>query len=191
MSDRLYLSCRVQGFNDSNMLRHFGKMLAQFPYSKLAQRGSVLRVYALEHVEPPVVEREFAAGADASALVAIAREFARADCCVEVDAAWDLWQFDGDWKLRPAAVTLSCFGPEFEQERDDHLRIDFGLDSRFLPNPGIEGWARMGQSNLRSLVHLVGEIEKALPLERRQLWSESGVNFAELLRETVRGSEVP
>jgi len=49
MSDRLYLSCWVQGFSDSNLLRHFGKMLDVFPFSKLSKTGPVLRVYAISY----------------------------------------------------------------------------------------------------------------------------------------------
>lgn len=167
------------------MLRHFEKMLAVFPFSKLAERGPVLRVYVIEHAEPPAVEREFAPGVSKADMMAVAREFTQPDCCVEIDAAWDLWQYDGDWRLRPAVVTLSCFGPGFESGNGEQLRIDFGLESRFLPEKQIEGSLRMGQSNLRSLLHLVSEVEKALPLESRQLWSESGANFADLLAQMV------
>ena len=35
--DRLYLSCWIPVFNESNMLRHFGRKLSLFPYSKLAK----------------------------------------------------------------------------------------------------------------------------------------------------------
>lgn len=185
MSDRLYLSCWVQGFSDSNMLRHFGKLLECFPFSKLAQRGPVLRVYAMEYAEPPAVERPFDTGIDVADTISAARDFAQPDSCIELDAAWDLWQFDAEWKLRPAAVTLSCFGSSFEHESRDNLRIDFGLDSKFLPSEEIEGSLRVQRSNLQSLLHLVGEIEKSLPLERRLLWSESGANFAEEVEKAL------
>ncbi len=185
MSDRLYFSCSVRGLNDTNMLRYFEKFLSEFPFSKLAARGPVLRVYAIQHAEPPVMEREFELGAAAVHIIAVAREFAHPDCCVEIDAAWDLWQYHGEWKLQPAAVTLACYGPSFDDDEAGQLSIDFGLDALFLPNPSIEGSLRMGQSNLRSLLHLVGEIEKALPLESRRLWSESGANFAEVLTHSL------
>ena len=134
MSDRLYLSCWIAGFNASNMLRHFGRMLALFPYSKLAKRGPVVRVYALEHTEPPLFEREFVPGADPKDLLESAREFMLDDCTTEVDAAWDLWDHNGtEWKLAPVSVTLFCFGPSFDNELGDQLRIEFGLDARFLP----------------------------------------------------------
>jgi hypothetical protein len=185
MSDRLYLSCWVRGFNETNMLRHFGKMLELFPSSKLAQRGPVLRVYALEYAEPPLLERSFDPGAEAAEVIGAARDFVQPDCSVEIDGFWDLWQYDAEWKLRPAAVTLTCFGSSFDRDNDDHLRIDFGLEDKFLPLAGVEGALRMGQSNLRSLLHLVGEIERTLPLDRRVVWSESGANFAELLAQAV------
>ena len=185
MSDRLCLSCWIHGYGGSNMLRHFGKLLALFPFSKLAARGPVLRVYAIEHAEPPLFEREFPAATTEDLILDAAREFTHEDCAIEVDGFWDLWQRvlqnGGEWKLAPAGVTLACFGPEFENESGDHLRIDFGLDALFLPQPDISGAPRMVQSNVRSLLHLVSGMEGAFNLERRQLWSESGANFAEVL----------
>jgi len=166
-------------------------MLELFPHSKLAKRGPVLRIYAIEHTEPPLFEREFPLGVEPGVILNAAREFAHHDCTCEVDTVWDLWQFDDDgWKLKPAAVTLACFGPEFEHDPPDHLRIEFGNDARFLPMPGIQGGLRMGQSNLRSLLHLVGELERGLGLERRQLWSESGANFAEVLSQAITALHV-
>ncbi len=146
MSDRLYLSCWIPGYDESNMLRHFARMLGLFPYSKLAKRGPILRIYALEHTEPPLFEREFTPEADAKDVLEAAREFMHDDSAAEVDAAWDLWDHDGtEWKLAPVPVTISCFGPAFDNELGDQLRIEFGLDSRFLPKPGIEGAYRTGQ----------------------------------------------
>lgn len=171
------------------MLKHFEKVLQAFPYSKLATRGPVLRVRAVEMAEPPLIEREFPKDATGE-LIRASAEFTHEDCCVEVDALWDLWQYDGEWKLAPSATGLFCFGPDFENETGDHLRIEFGLDSRFLPMEGVEGSLRMGQSNLRSLLHLVSDIERALPVEKRRMWSESGVNFAEVLAETVQRMDV-
>ncbi len=194
MSDRLYLSCWLRGFSENSMLRHFETLLTLFPFSKLAARGPVLRVYAIALSEPPLLEREFAhtgpKAAMVESMVAAAREFLNADCCLEVDAVWDLWQWSGEWKLAPAAVTILCFGPGFENDAGDHLRIEFGPDFRFLPIEGVEGSLRMGRSNLLSLLHLVGDIERALPVQRRRIWSESGANFAELLAETVARLEV-
>jgi hypothetical protein len=190
MSDRLYLSCWVQSYSAFTMLRHYGKLLETFPFSKLSERPQTLRVHAVSHSEPPIVEKPFEPNIGPSELLDAARDFTAGDCSVDIESAWDLWQFDGDWKLMPAPVTISCFGPEFEQDSDDHLRIDFGLDSKFLPMPGVEGALRMQQSNIRSLLHLVTQIEQALPLSRRQLWSESGANFAEILAKAVQSFSI-
>lgn len=194
MSDRLYLSCWLRGFSESGMPRHFETLLGLFPFSKLAARGPLLGVYAVAMSEPPLLEREFAPGgppaALAAAIVEAALEFLETDCCLDVEATWDLWQWNGEWKLAPAAVTILCFAPGFESDSGDHLRIEFGPDFRFLPMEGVEGSLRMGRSNVLSLLHLVGDIERALPVARRRIWSESGTNFAELLADTVARLEV-
>jgi len=191
VSDRLYLSCwlrpsdQIGGFDQTNLLRQFGTMLELFPFSKLARRGPLLRIYAIEHAEPPLFEREFPIGAKPDAILAAASEFAKEDCTCQVETFWDLWERDEDWRLGPASITLACFGPDFENEHDDDLRIEFGLDARFLPQPWVAGSPRMVQSNIRSLLHLVGDLERALDLERRQVWSESGANFAEVLKQAL------
>jgi hypothetical protein len=185
--DRLYFSCRLRGTGESQMLQQFGKLLGVFPFSKLAKRGPALRIYAIQLVEPPLFEREFPVETDVDAMLDAMRDFLRADCACEIDTFWDLWQYDGDWKLRPAPLTLACYGPDFESEHGDHLRIEFGRDALFLPNAGVEGSLRMGQSNLKSLLHLVGDLERVLDIESRQVWSESGANFADVVR-TALGS---
>jgi hypothetical protein len=48
MPERLYLSLWIRGFEGRNMLRHFGAMLRQFPFSRLRPGLDTLRVYALE-----------------------------------------------------------------------------------------------------------------------------------------------
>jgi hypothetical protein len=191
MPDRLYLSCWIAGYNPSNMLRHFGRMLSLFPFSKLAKRGPIVRLYAVEHVEPSLFEQEFALATEPKTLLDSIREFSPDDCAIEIDAFWDLWDHNGEeWKLSPISVTLAAFGPHFDNELQDNLRIEFGLDSRFLPSPGLEGALRIGQSNIRSLLHLVEEIDRVLKPERRILWSESGANFADVLRHTLGGINV-
>ena len=186
MPDRLYFSCRIQGASEANTLRQFGKMLRVFPFSKLAKRGPVQRIYAIQHVEPPLIEREFPVSSDTDGttteMLDAAGELLHADCACEIDTFWDLWQYDSEWKLRPAPVTLVCFGVEFENDTQDHLRIEFGPDAIFLPMAGVGGSLRLGQSNLKSLLHLVSDLERVLDLETRQVWSESGANFADVLK---------
>jgi hypothetical protein len=191
VSDRLYFSCWVKDNRTQPVLHQFQKMLENFPFSKLAKRGPVMRVYVLEHTEPPLLEREFPIGVTLEPIMNSAREFMHADCACEIDATWDLWDYDASrgqndaWKLSPVQVTLACYGPDFDNEIGDQLRIEFGPDARFLPTAGVEGSLRMGQSNLKSLLHLVSELERHLSVERRQVWSESGANFAEVLKQAV------
>ncbi|HEV8147654.1 MAG TPA: hypothetical protein VGP79_14790 [Bryobacteraceae bacterium] len=191
MPDRLYLSIWLRP-NGADRLRQLERLLERFPFSKLAKRGPVLRVYAIEHAEPPLIEREFPLGTEPAVVLNAAREFAADDCCTLIDAFWDLWQLEvgesRDWKLGPAPVTLLCFGPEFENESGDHLRIDFGLDARFLPQKGAD--TRVVQENIRSLLHLVGDVDRVLAPDRRTLWSESGANFAEVLASTLTALDV-
>ncbi len=175
-------------------------MMEPFPFSKLAKRGPVLRVYAIEHIEPPLFEREFSVGTEIDPILEAAREFMAPDCACEVDTYWDLWRYfsgasagaaqggepsQGDWKLAPATVTLACFGPDYANEHGDQLRIEFGPDAQFVPSSSVEGSVRMVQSNLKSLLHLVGDLERALDLEKRQVWSESGANFADVLKRAL------
>jgi hypothetical protein len=184
MADRLFLSCWLKREKKAE-LRQFEKMLRLFPFSRLAKRGPELRVYAIAHAEPPLFERDFPPGTLPEAMVEAASEFMHEDCACEIDAAWDLMQFDREWKLAPSLVTLICLGPDFENELGDHLRIEFGIDALFLPDPQISGSTRMSQSNLKSLVHLIREIETGLDLDRRQLWSESGLSPVDLISQAL------
>ncbi len=186
MADRLYLSYWIHGFTPMSMFKHYHKMLALFPFSKLRRSDSVFRVYAIEYSESPLVELPVAAPVSAQSVLEAASEFQSIDACYELDCAWDLWRWDQDWKLAPSRVTLSCFGPEFSLETDENLRIDFGLDEQFLPGTGGAEGMRMVRANIQSLLRLVHELDDVLNMDRRQLWSESGENFAQRLESTLR-----
>lgn len=199
MPDRLYLSLWLRGFSPMNMLRHYEKALALFPFSKLAKAESALRVYAVEYAEPPAFEEPFLAPVDPAAVVERAKRFLNADSCYEFDAAWDLWRWDPDarvdtlpgsaWQLAPSKVTISCFGPEFERDSDENLRYDFGADTIFLPVPAAPEGMPMVRANVQSLLRLVHDLDDQLAVERRLLWSESGENFADKLREALHPAE--
>jgi hypothetical protein len=116
------------------------------------------------------------------------------DVAQRVESFWDLWQFiDGDWALAPARVALICQGPEFDNTTgqavadQEQLRIEFGVDINYLPQPEIAGSARMTESNLRSLLRLVHELDSTLPVKGRKLETESGENFAERLQHFAAG----
>lgn len=182
MADQLYLSLWLGGFTAHNMLRHYEKLLKLFPFSKLAQSPSLFKVLAIEYSEPPVFETALMPPIVPEKVTEAAREFAAPDSCYRLETWWDLWQYDGDWRILPARVTLACMGPEFEKDFGDNLRIEFGIDSHFLPQPDLPDNFRMTQSNIKSLLTLVHDVDDALLVERRQLWTESGENFAEKLQ---------
>ncbi len=191
MADQLYLSLWLNGFNQVNMLRHYEKLLTLFPVSVLTQGPSTLRILAVSYSEPALLERAFAPPLDVSEVLAAARDFQNADVCYRLETWWDIWQYGHDWKLAPAAVTLCCFGPEFEQDLGDDLRVELGIDAQFLPRPnGGESYVMM-QSNIKSLLKLVHDAEEKLGVSRRQLWTESGENFAERLKSELPDAPRP
>ncbi len=185
MPDQLYLSCWLRGFSANNMLRHFERLLRLFPHSRLAP-GATLRLRAVDLAEPELLERRFPDAARVEEILAAAQEFRHPDIAAEVETAWDLWQLRDEWRLTPAPARLSCFGPRFESEAGEHLRVDFGLDSHFLPQPEYPEGLKMVRSNITSLLRLVRSLDEGLAIERRQLWSESGENFAERLQSALR-----
>jgi hypothetical protein len=195
MPDRLYLSAWLRGFTATNMLRHYEKALQLFPFSQLSESPSMLRVFAVAYNEPVLYEEVLAPPVDVAVVMERAREFLNADVCYELETAWDLLRCekqDGvdcsaeDWKLAPAKVLITCFGPDFEHDGDEQLRIDFGLDSAFLPAQGQAAGMAMIRSNIQSLLRLVHDVDDRLPVERRSLWSESGENFAQKLQSALQ-----
>jgi hypothetical protein len=168
------------------MLRHFEKLLKLFPYSKLADVGAILRVNAISDSEPALLETMFDQPVDIEAILNLASPLVGSDCAVLVETFWDLWKFDGkDWKVGPVRTTLACFGPAYEKDDPDHLRIEFGVDTHFLPQPKLPDHLVMARSNIRSLLHLVQQIDNALSPDSRALWVETGENFAEKLQEAL------
>ncbi len=185
MPDRLYLSLWVRDFRPDQMTARFGQLLGAFPFSRLRPGISLLRVQALGEGEPPVLEHAFAAPPDIQEVLKMAGEFSHPDCALVAEGWWDLWRWEGQWRLLPSRAALACFGPLFDNEVGDHLRVELGPDRQFLPAANLPQAARIARSNLRSVVRLAEDIQRALPVEQRRLWSESGENFAELVEAAL------
>jgi len=210
MADQLFLSYWLRNYNDTTMLRNYEKLLRLFPFSKLTRQPSTFKVMAVDANEPVVAEVPYSPPVPIEAILGVAKDFQNADSCYRLETWWDLWQFEDQWKLAPARVALCCFGPEFNQSpsgtpvpRDasrtpviefpgDHdagigcaLEIEFGLDAHFLPQPDLPDSPRLIESNIKSLLKLVHDLDDALPVETRRLWSESGENFAEKLHQAL------
>jgi hypothetical protein len=184
MADQLYLSFWVRGYSEGNMLGHFERLLGAFPFSA-AQPVSILRVYAIEFTEPPQFELSFDGKPGAGEIVRAASQFLNADSAYLVSGFWDLWQRESGWQLTPTGVVLGCRGPAFENEVGDHLRIELGLDTQFLPEPGRSLVETRVKSNIQSVLRLSRELEATLQVEKRRLWTESGENFADRLRDVL------
>jgi hypothetical protein len=178
----------------ANRLKQFEKLLRMFPFSQREQGQSAVSILAVSTAEPPLLERAMNGPVDVAEILPVFSEYAGDDVAYQVDSWWDLWSFDGDWELAPAPVLLSCFmadfdnGTEAETDQQEDLRIDFGVDSRFLPALELPAGGRMIESNIRSLLRLVHEIESVLPVSRRLLETESGENFAERLQGALEAT---
>ncbi len=185
MPDPIYLSLWLRDFDAHTMLQHFEVLLGRFPFSRLRPGIAGLRIYALEFTEPALFEQLFGAEAAPEDVIELAAEFRNPDCAYVVEGWWDLWQYREDWELAPGRVSLTCFGPEFERDEGEHILLDLGPDSIYLPRPDLPQSTRRMESNLQSVVRLARELETVLPVERRRLWTESGESLLECLDEAL------
>lgn len=189
MADQLFLSYRFNGYTAQTAVRYYEKLIELFPWSKLSTGVTNVRVHAVSPQEPPLFETSFDDPVDSEKIVAVVREYACADCGIYTDSWWDLWQFERQWQVRPERVTLAIFAPGFETDAGEHMRIDFGLDETFLPRPGLPDYLFMSRSNVRSLLHLVHELDRNFNVLDRRLWTESGENFAERLQSALEQAD--
>jgi len=191
VTDHLFLSIWLDPQSRAVRLRHFEELLCLFPFSPREQPQSVVSIHAIDTTEPPLLERPVNGPIDLSEVVSIFDDHQGDDVAYRLESWWELWQFEEDWKLAPAAVALSCFGPEFDNGTDEEaseqedLRIEFGVDSNYLPPIDVPGSARLIESNIKSLLRLVHDIESSLPVIKRKLETESGGNFADRLQEVL------
>jgi hypothetical protein len=194
VTDQLFLSIWIDPESRTRRLYHFEELLRLFPFSQREQPESVVSIQAIDTTEPPLLERPVNGPIDLSEVVSTFGEYQAEDVGYRLESWWELWQFDEDWKLAPTAVALSCFGPEFDNgtneratEQED-FRIEFGVDSNYLPRLDVPGSARLTESNIKSLLRLVHEIESSLPVVKRRLETESGENFADRLQQVLSPS---
>ncbi len=194
VTDQLYLSIWLPAALRNWRTRYFEKVLSIVPFSQREQGQSTLTVQAVSVTEPPLLERPINGPVSLAEVIEILRDFQGDDVSYKLESWWDLWTYSGeDWQVAPARIVIAAFGPEFDNggslaapEQED-LRVDFGVDTAFLPDAGSPGSGKLIESNVKSLLHLVHEIEDALPVEKRLLETESGENFAEKLTRSLSG----
>ena len=197
MTDQLSLSIWLERSRRHNRLREFERLLLLFPFSQRAQPQSTLSIQAIDSTEPPLFEQPLNGPVDVAEVIDILSGYGGEDVAYRLESWWDVWQFEGDWSLAPARVMLSCFGSEFDSggifdddpgggaAQQEDLRIDFGVDSHYLPRPDVPGSARLTESNIKSLLRLVHELDATLPVLKRKLETESGENFAQRLQQSL------
>ncbi|HLH04660.1 MAG TPA: hypothetical protein VKX25_17975 [Bryobacteraceae bacterium] len=191
MTDQLSLSIWLSRAAQQSRLRYFEKLLRAFPFSQRPQPQSIVSIQAIDETEPPLLERPLNGPVNLADVFETFKDYSGEDVAWQLESWWDLWQFEGEWKLAPARIAFACFGPLFDNGsaqdagEQEHLRIDFGVDSYFLPQPELSGSAKLVESNIKSLLRLVHELDSLLPVERRRLETESGENFADRLQATL------
>ncbi len=196
MPDQLFLSIWLNRNGRTNRLKQFEKLIRRFPFSQRPQPQSTIAIQAVSSTEPALLEKPVNGPVDLAEVMAVLQQYSGEDVSYRVESWWDLWQYDRDWALTPTRVTLSCFGPEFDNgtEREtvdqEDLRIDFGLDAHFLPQAHLPGSGKLIESNVKSLLRLVHELDSTLAVEIRRLETESGENFVDRLQQALSGTYV-
>ena len=201
MADQLYLSLWFPNFRLIALPDKLTRVLEQFASVSGNNRVSVASAIPLDWTESPVFQRIFVNDdrseqtndSLAKNSVAEATEQLHDDMAYEFEATWQLWQpesagegFDATWRLEPATVKITGFGPEFDEasyEQNGHIRIDFGLDTPWVQdeNDLDEDGRKRLQQNVEKLLAFTLSVEKHCGISSRLLWTESGEPLAEKL----------
>lgn len=150
-------------------------------------------------------------GSAIEAAVAEATEQLHEDTAYEFEMRWLLWQPEGSadmadagvsavptearldalWRMEPARVRVTGFGPDFDEgsyEQNGHIRVDFGLDTPWTLESDPRGdetldplTAERVRQNVEKLLAFTLSVEKHCGISTRLLWTESGEPLAEKL----------
>jgi len=218
MADQLYLSVWYPNFRLESLPAALKGVLTQFaiiardgkPKSVLG-RVAAASVYPIDWTETPIYQRiyvnderaEESPDTQAALIenaVAEATEQLHEDQAYEFEMMWmlSLPDSDGDldvaWKLRPAKVRITGFGPNFDAgsyEQNGHIRVDFGLDTPWVLEDELIGdeanefelkvAEKHIQQNVEKLLAFTLSVEKHCGISSRLLWTESGEPLAEKL----------
>ena len=190
--DQLSLSLWLNPHSRAARLRHFEQLLRLFPFSQREQPQSTISIHGVDSTQPPLLEQPMNGPLDPANVIAILHDYEGDDVAYRIESWWDLWQFEsGEAKLEPARIALSCLGPDFDDgsaSGQEDFHMDFGPDSNFLPQAHVPGSTRFIESNIRSLLRLVHEMESAAPIAKRILETESGENFADRLQNVLKAA---
>jgi hypothetical protein len=144
MPNRAYASLWTRNFDKSTMLAHFEGFLGALPVTAEAPAFTELVIRAVDSTEPPLEEHDLRSEAFSVAEIRkLAQEHLESDISFEVGARWDLWLRDlesGKWNKKPERVTISCFGPDYDNgisAESGHLMADVGFEHVFTGHAGL------------------------------------------------------
>lgn len=201
MADQLYLSLWFPNFRLIALPQKLQSVLEQFARVSGEGRVSAASAIPLSWTESPVFQRIFVLDdrseesndALIANAVAEATEQLHDDMAYEFEMKWQLWLpeqtvagLDATWRLQPATVRITGFGPEFDNagfDQNGHVRVDFGLDTPWvLEDEDLDrNGAQRIQQNVEKLLAFVLSVEKHCGISSRLLWTESGEPLAEKL----------
>jgi hypothetical protein len=210
MSDQLYLSLWFPNFRLESLPAALIGVMRQFaviakdgkPGSEFG-RVAAATTYPIDWTESPTYQRIYVLddraektadteGSIIESAVAEATEQLHDDTAYEFEMHWMLWlpdsagALDTAWRLEPAKVRITGFGPEFDQssyDQNGHIRIDFGLDTPWVledEDLNKEATEKIKQ-NVEKLLAFTLLVEKNCGISSRLLWTESGEPLAEKL----------
>jgi hypothetical protein len=215
MADQLYLSIWYPNFRLESLPAALVGVLRQFaiiakdgqPNSALG-RVAAASTYPIDWTESPTYQRiyvnderaqssEDTEGSIIENAVAEATEQLHEDTAYEFEMRWMLWipdtgagmqgaELDTAWRLEPAKVRITGFGPEFDAgsyEQNGHIRVDFGLDTPWVLEDELidRAAAERIKQNVEKLLAFTLSVEKNCGISSRLLWTESGEPLAEKL----------
>ena len=210
MSDQLYLSLWFPNFRLESLPAALIGVMRQFaviakdgkPGSEFG-RVAAATTYPIDWTESPTYQRIYVLddraektadteGSIIESAVAEATAQLHDDSAYEFEMRWPLWLpetaggLDTTWKLEPAKVRISGFGPEFDEgsyDQNGHIRIDFGLDTPWVledEDLNKDATEKIKQ-NVEKLLAFTLLVEKNCGISSRLLWTESGEPLAEKL----------
>ncbi|MGH9736370.1 MAG: hypothetical protein ACRD8A_17500 [Candidatus Acidiferrales bacterium] len=185
MANQAYLGVWCKDFSEQRMLEQFAAFLATVPFSTTRPGFTHVTIRAVDASETPVMEDDLrAAPLDPDAIIGIIGEHIHSDGSYEVQAHWDLWEFDAasaKWASGPQGLEISCYGEDYDEgfwRENGHIRVNLGFEHLFTGHAGLLGIRQIGKTVAESA-------EEARFLEA-MAWPENLQAYQEKTRDNIR-----